>query len=319
MANFTTSADLIEEALRRAGEPVDSTSDFYESAISYLNRCYQSIWHGGQDLDPEINEVWWWIRKASLGVFNLQGARSEGTVEVTKDSATVTFSSAPSDDKDGWYFRVDGHEDVFRISAHTAAAASATLDGAYTGADDSAASYTLFKLEYTLASDLLYLLGPLNVYRAGHREINYVAENEFQKLYPLTQVGPDVPNAFTMIGETTIRVNGYTSDTEADRYRVDYPYAAEPSDLADDTAEPLVPRSYRQILADWVTGLILADKDDDRATTYLSQAQSGLKAMAKEHRKRMLKSGRSFAATFPRKGMRRSIGPLRTQSGLIIG
>ena len=319
MANFTTSADLIVEILRRSGEPTDSSSQYYDDAIIYLNRAYQGIWSGGRDLDPEILELWWWMRKSTRGAFNLQGAYSQGTIDLTKGSASATLSSPPASSAAGWYLKLNGVRDLFQISAHTGGLGPVTLDAAYTVDTDAAAEFNFIKLEYYLASDLIFLLGPLSCPRSNRKQLNILSELDLDRLYPKEDVPPQVPNAACFISTKKIRVNGYSSDVSTDLFRVDYSYNAAPADLADDAVEPVVPREYRSILVDWATSFIMVDKDDDRAGAFLSQARSGLQSMLRDQRRRMATAGREFASIRPRNSMNAIQGPIRTSSGLIVG
>ena len=83
MANYTFSSDLVNDILFRAGEPIDGTSDFDSVALQYLNRAYQSVWSGGSEILPQINEQWWWLRKDDQGVLTLNPVIDTGTVLVS--------------------------------------------------------------------------------------------------------------------------------------------------------------------------------------------------------------------------------------------
>ena len=322
MANFTTSADLLDDALDRAGEPTDGTSDFNSAAIRHLNRAYQGIWKGGSSLDPNIDEVWWWLRKDDQGVLTLTPKVSTGTVSVTNNSAAITFSSGPTVSQAGNHFKVDDHADVFIISAHTADATSATLESVYTGTTDGTANFKSVKLDYDLASDLLYLTSPFTVYQASRQEIIGIDLGELKRKWPLNLVSQGVPRNFAMIGQRKVRFSHYGGADSTDLIKTDYEYIYEPSDLADDTNEPLVPREYRQILSDWTAGLIQIDKSDAKAADSMGLARNGLKAMSNEHRRRMDRfGGDNFGKIFPRQGSKyfSEKGFIRTESGLILG
>jgi hypothetical protein len=322
MANYTTGTDLVTDILFRANEPTDGTSDFDSVALQYLNRAYQGIWSGGSELDPSIMEVWWWLRKDDQGVLTLNPVTDTGTIAVTNNSTTITFSSAPSASQAGSHFKVNDHADVFIISSHSGGATSATIESVYTGSTDSAASFKAFKLDYDLASDVLYLTSPFIAFQDGRKEIPVIPLDILRSKWPLNETGSGVPRNAAWLGERKVRFSHYGGLTSTDLIKLDYEYIHEPSDLADSSAEPLVPRQYRKILADWATAYLLADKDDDKATAYLRVASTGLQAMARENRKRMnLASGtENFGRIYPRQDeLQKFHGPLRTESGLIIG
>lgn len=321
MANYTYVSDLLDDILFRAGEPTDSTSDFYAAALRYLNRAYQSIWMGGGELVPEMDEHWWWLRKTTPGVLTLQPAIATGTVSVTNNSTSITFSSAPAVDLDNWFFQVDGHDDVFRISAHTAAAAAATLDGVYTGTDAATASYKVFKLEYSLASDVLKVIAPMRGYRDGEVRVPGMDLVALERDYPLATVDEGVPSAFAHVTESLVRFNRYPGRDSTDLLRLEYDYLYEPDDLEDGAAEPVVPRHYRKVLSDVALMFLFIDKNDDRADAIGLAAKAGLMRMARENRNRQnsMSTGR-MGHLYPRADQKaRWEGPLRTSSGLVIG
>jgi hypothetical protein len=322
MSNYTSSADLLDDILFRCGEPTDGTSDFNDAAIRYLNRAYQALWMGATELDPTIpNTLWWWLRAASPGTLTLKPIIETGTVTVTNNSTGITFTDAPAASVAGYHFQVDDHQDIFRISAHTAASASATLDSVYTGTGAAGKGYRLMKLEYTLATDLLSLIAPLRAYQDGRYEIGGMTARELDDRWPLPQVTTGVPKAFAMLAEQTIRFShAGGADGSEDLIRVDYDYFAAPADLADNSTEPLVPRQYRRILSDFATGWLLTDKNDDRAQGAFSAARAGLQAMFRENRLRLSTMSREFGRIYTRADRHgKSARVLRTESGHILG
>jgi len=320
MANYTTSADLLDDILFRAREPTDGTSDLNTQAIVHLNRAYQGIWSGGSELDPNIHEKWWWLRKDDQGVLTLNPVHDTGTISVTNNSTTATFSSAPDDSMAGRHFKVDDHADVFIITAHTAATVGATLDSVYTGTTNTAASYRAMQLDYDLATDVLHLRAPIVAHQDGRHDIDLIDLERLKRRWPLNELSSGVPRDCAMIGQKKVRFSHYGGTSSTDFIRLDYEYTKEPSDLADDTVEPLVPRQYRKILADWALAFVLEDKSDDKAEKAILLAQQGLRAMAKEHRRVMMFGSQDFAKIRPRqRDLEASIAPLRTESGNIVG
>lgn len=322
MANYTTNADLVTDILFRANEPTDGTSDFDAIALQYLNRAYQGLWSGGSEIDPEVNEVWWWLRKDDQGVLTLNPLQDTGTIAVTNGSASATLSSSIAATMAGRHIKIDDHPDVFIITAHSGGSTSITLESVYTGSTDAAASFKIMQLDYDLASDVLYLTSPFMAYQDGRHEIPVMSLDALRANWPLNEAGSGVPKNAAFIGERKVRFSHYGGTSSTDLIKLDYEYVYEPSDLSDDSNEPLVPRQYRKILADWATGYVLADKDDAKAPNMIEGARRGINAMAKENRRRqMMASGtENFARIFPRLGEKNLFkGPLRTESGLIIG
>ncbi len=322
MANYTTSQDILNDILFRANEKTDGTSDFDAQALIYLNRAYQSIWSGGSELDPEIDEIWWWLRKDDQGVLTLDPIYDTGTVSVTNNSTTITFSAVIVASQAGRHFKVDDHADVFIISSHVAGTNTATLESVYTGTTDGTANYRNMKLDYDLASDMLYLTSPFLAFQDSRQEIPIIDLDTLRTKYPLNEAGSGVPRNAAYIGEKKVRFSHYGGTTSTDFIKLDYEYIYEPADLADDTVEPLVPRQYRKILSDWALTYILADQDDSKAGDIGALARSGIQAMARDHRRRTQSASgtENFGRIYPRQGEIDQLkGPLRTESGLIIG
>lgn len=321
MATLTTSAEILDWMLFQAGEPTDGTSDFHAHAIECLNRAYRDIWMGGGALVREMNEPWLWLKKDPPGVVILNPLIEDGTVSVTNNSASITFSSAPAASVQGRFFRVEGHADVFRISSHTGGVASATLDSVYTGATNAAAGYKVMQLEYTLAADLLRVIGPMRIYKDNKVEVDGVSLSSLERDYPLAYVEAGVPDMFAMVTETKVRFNRYGGVSSTELIRVEYDYLQKPAtELADDTVEPLVPLEHRQVLADVALMYLYTAMSDARVAIVAPMAKAGLSAMAADNRARLAQMSRKMGAIMTRpSGNAATQRVIRTESGFILG
>ena len=318
MANYNSSEDIIKDALFRSGEKDDGTSDFNAQAEVFLNKVYRSLINGGGELAPQLNEKWWWLRAEASII--LQPVIETGTVSVTNNSNSITFSDAPSVSVQGRFLLIDGFKTPFVISSHVAAETGATLDTVFTGDTDSAAGYKVMKLDYDLASDVKEIIGPMNIYK-DVAETNYrvlgmeLTEMEWQ--FPVGRIQEGPPTRFAPVDQDTVRFNKYVDELT----RVDYNYIKLPADLSNNSANiPLVPKEWRHILADWLTSYIMLEKSDDRATTVGSVAQSGLLAMAKRNREVWSQITSNYGRILPRQSdIDRFQEPLRTEGGFILG
>lgn len=320
MANYTTSQDLVNDILTRGHEPSDGTSDFDADVVTYLNRAYLGILRGGAELDPEIDEVWWWLRADDQGVLTLNPVVDTGTVSVTNNSSSITFSSAPSASQAGRHFKVDDHADVFIISSHSAESTSATLESVYTGTTNTAASYRSMQIDYDLASDVLYISEAMTAFQDNQNKIRGIDLTGLTEMWPRSTLSSGVPRNFAMITDQKVRFSHYGGTSSTDLIKIDYEYMKLQTDLADDTNTPAVPREYRYILADWALSFLYAAKDDIKAGDSAALAQRGLRSMSKENRRRMVRqSGGAYAKIQPRLNqVHRMMRPLRTESGLLI-
>lgn len=151
MAQFRTSADIIDSILLRAGEPTGGTSAFESRALEFLNRIHHVIIGGGNEFNIECNEVWPWAKASAPMVLELQPKYNTGTVSLTNGSEAGSFSSAVTDSKAKWYLQLNGRAGLFRLASHAAGATAFELDGAYDGETGATLNYKLFKLDYELA------------------------------------------------------------------------------------------------------------------------------------------------------------------------
>ncbi len=296
MANYQYTSDLIDDVLFRIGEKTDGTSDFDATALQYINRAYQTIWSGGSEFDPTLNEDWWFLRKDPPGTLVLDAAITTGTISMTADSISVTFSTGPTPSVTGRFLLIAGDDDVFRITAHVGAETGATIDAAYTGSTDGAASYTLFSLDYSLASDVMRIVGPMRVFqtptrtRLGHNYfINGTGLGAMEAKYPVATVAVGIPSLFAEVADGKIRFNTYPSSTT----KVEYDYLYRPTALTDSgSEEPIIPLQWRRIISDVATFFLYLDKGDDRTDAASLVARAGVQALAVENRARMIGIGR---------------------------
>jgi hypothetical protein len=162
LAQFRTTADIVDLALVNGGEVTNGNSPYESQVLSYLNRVHFAIVAGGtipvgRDTTVKIDENWPWARSPRPIILELQPKIETGTVSLTQGSEAGTFSSAPSASVAGWYLRVSGRSDVIRIASHTAAATAFELDGAYPDETGASLNYEVFKLDYALTPEYIVI------------------------------------------------------------------------------------------------------------------------------------------------------------------
>lgn len=155
MAQFRTTADLVDLVLTRAGETTNGNSSYETEALNRLNEVHFALICGGtiplgKDSTVEIDEDWIWARARRPLILELQPKVSTGTVSLTQGDEAGTFSSAPASSLAGWYLRVQGRPDVLRIASHTAGATAFELDGHYPDDTGSGLNFEAYKLDYDL-------------------------------------------------------------------------------------------------------------------------------------------------------------------------
>lgn len=156
MAQFRTSADILDEILLKSGEPTNGNSPFESRAVTYANKVHHAIIGGGNIFNLNVDEPWVWARSHSPIVIELMPAYTTGSVSCTQDSISITFSVAPTSSLEGWHFQVNGKGTVYKITQHTASSTSAVIDSAFVS-DTNSYSFRAFQLDYKIQPSYMYV------------------------------------------------------------------------------------------------------------------------------------------------------------------
>lgn len=156
MANFRTTADLLDGVLRRCGEMTSDqgTSPLQPAALLYLNQLHDTIIAGGNELEIDVDESWVWAKARRPIVLQLNPPVTAGSVTLTQGSTAGTFSTLPTINAsnvsvEGWYLKPDNGPEVYRIVQHTSGQTTFQIDAAFPQASY-ASSFHCFQLEYDL-------------------------------------------------------------------------------------------------------------------------------------------------------------------------
>ncbi|NIO44976.1 MAG: hypothetical protein GTN36_05495 [Candidatus Aenigmarchaeota archaeon] len=112
-----------------------------------------------RDINMEyLNEIipysdWTWI-KDKISLVH-KAYYNTGTVNVTKDSNSITFSSAPSESQTGNLFFTTGYNEIYTIKSHTAGSTTATLNTKYNGTSNSTSAFKIILDGIPLPNDLI--------------------------------------------------------------------------------------------------------------------------------------------------------------------
>lgn len=155
MAQFRSTADIMDLALRKGGEVTNGNSPYESSVLDYVNRVHMALVAGGtipigQDATVEINETWPWAKATSPLVLELQPAYTLGNVTISRGNESGTFYPAPPQSLLGYHLFVSGREEVFKIVKHEANETTFELDSAYPDESVTQVSFKAFKLDYLL-------------------------------------------------------------------------------------------------------------------------------------------------------------------------
>lgn len=177
---------------------------------------------------------------------------SNGTVAVTPDSTTITFSTAPTTSKTGYLFAIDSFSEIYVISAHTANTTTATLTTPYTGTLQTAATYKVWTDSIVLPTDCRETVEVFHSFYSqplegvGLQELRRrVTEN------PFVQARPEVYSTYDYVGEedaTRYRVMKLYPAIYPNSTTLSIDYVREVSPLDLDSDEPVIPTEDRVVL-----------------------------------------------------------------------
>lgn len=249
MANNLVSVDdLRKDALKGAGELADGTSDYdvlsnESNAIKDLDAIadfYKLLHAGGTELDVTFNEPFDWLKADKPEILKIVPEYSTGTISLTNDSTAGTLSTAPAAGLGSFkdhILIIDSRNTVYRISAHTAAGTSITLDQAYLEATGATLSFTLIKTDYTLTNPMAQIyktlrINKLQIDEDGTGEITHLTESVFDRENSWVRRITGAPTRFTIIKNVenllTLRFN---RAPKTDSIRVEIPYIPTPEEL----------------------------------------------------------------------------------------
>lgn len=156
MAQFRTSADILDEILLKSGEPTNGNSQFEARALTYVNKVHHAVIGGGNIFNLNVDEPWVWARARSPIVIELLPAYSTGSAACTLDDINVVLTAAPTDSLEGWHFQLNGTGTVYKITQHTAGTVNLVLDSPLVDASNSY-NFRAFKLDYEILPSHLYV------------------------------------------------------------------------------------------------------------------------------------------------------------------
>jgi hypothetical protein len=225
-------------------------------------------------------ESWNWL----IGDIIIQTVEdiTTGTVTATTASTTITFSSGPTDSVAGYFIQFSDTDDWYEISAHTAAATTATLTTAFLGTTSSTLTYILRKVYYTLPSTTGKIL---NVRQMRTKStLTYI---------PIRHLDLVVPDRTRVATPTNYTISGVTSDR---LYKMEfYPVPNEAmninvrhykiiTEMTADTDVPIIPEAYHGILVwDVLSTYGFTFLDDTRLSSAKAEFNNLFKDMKKNH------------------------------------
>lgn len=188
---------------------------------------------------PFKPRAWWWLEKKEE--IQTYEKITTGTVTTTKDSTTVTFSSAPSVSVAGYYFKTEAHPEIIKIASHTAASTTATLEKAWPLAAVSAGGFKLWKDYASLSSTMKTVIQVTHDRRSAPMDL--VANTTFSERrarFPELEGPPELLNVFDFDSDGNRQIRWYPSAWDK-KVTLHVEGRQEATALSADADEPLMP------------------------------------------------------------------------------
>jgi len=190
---------------------------------------------------PFNPRAWWWLEKKEDIV--TYAKITTGTVTTTVSSTTITFSSAPAASVAGYYFKTTGDPTIYKISAHTAASTTATLDTAWQDSttDGSGLGYKLWRDYASLSSTMKDVVVVTHDRRSGPLEmISHATFTERRARYPELEGYPTQVNVFDFDSSGYKQIRWYPAAWDK-KVILHIEGRQEATALSADADEPLMP------------------------------------------------------------------------------
>jgi len=290
-----TFVDIFTTAMNNTNLPVSDTT-----TLNRVKRLVNMVLT--QEIAPHKN--WYWLQKRST--IRHKQKYTTGTISITNASTAATLSTGPATTVGDvgsfleYYIKINGFDEIYRISAHTAEATAVTLETAFLGTTNTTASYRIWRPFEELPTDCAEVM-EVWIDRGTRRPLAGIGPQDFHKLRRLSPYTEGHPEVFSQYDHHDPTPG--TAETEADRVRKLFLYPAintedvtinllwrqEAAALDADADEPLVPIEDRNVLVLGTEWLIW-----DKLMRNPEQAQLAFGAF---NRKLTSMSGRTEAAT----------------------
>ena len=254
----------------------DRTGAFDSSVSSDLTKLKRWINIAQQDITSRQNWDFMTAHEIIQGVADI----TTGTVSISVDSTSLTFSSAPAASVTGYFIKFSDTDNWYKISSHTAASTSATLSQAFGGsANISAGTYTLRKLWYTTSTPLDSILDVKDT--VNGRFLESASDRYTDIFLPLYWDQGTSYSYLTSVSDSTggIQLSFIYSPSERTNFQVRG--IKKLTDMSADTDTSIIPARWHSAVLDLAAFYAFSALDDTRAKDFFTKAEMGIASMAK--------------------------------------
>jgi len=235
--DFLTAQKEVSEAL---GLDITNTSTATK-VKRWLNLSYQNI---------VGNYNWSWLKDYTTVTLKID--YTSGTVSVGIGGSTLTFDAVISESQTGRFIQFTTSRAWYKITAHTAGTATATIDPVYaesTAITDGA--FTIRSIYYSLPSTVEHVIGARQTtFPLALEVMDRTRYNEFvwwSNLVGATRAV--IPSGLDSSGNWQFTPYPFPNQP----YILEFYYLKRISDITGDTASPIFPRRFESI---WVEGAL---------------------------------------------------------------
>jgi len=213
----------------------DDDSEYLDKIKSWINESYHAV---------SSLETWPWL--VENGAIQTVEEITTGTISVTEDSTTITFSSAPTPSVAGWRIKFGSSNDWYNISTHTAAAVGAVLANNYLEATNGTQTYTLRKVYYALPSDFEKLISARQA--ITRTKLKPVDLRLFDANIPDPRI-TRTPAFYMIVGQDSSQLYQMAfHPVPDDEMNIDIRYYKRTTDMSANTDVPFMPDPFRPVI-----------------------------------------------------------------------
>lgn len=205
-----------------------------------------------------------------------------GTVAVATAGSTVTFTSGPAASVTEYFIQFGSETSWYKVSAHTAAAVTATITPAYGGtANLTASTYKLRKLFYATSTPLDSILDIKKT--ASGRFVESGNSREDDVFLPLFWGTGEIYKYISSIPDSTgaLRISFLYCPSAIENLQVRG--VKKLTDLSSDADISIIPTRWHSTVLDLASFYGFSSLDDTRAKTFYEKADLGIEAMAQTY------------------------------------
>lgn len=252
----------------------DRVGAFDSSVSGDLTKLKRWLNMAQQDIASRQNWQFMTAHETIQGVPDI----TTGTVTISVDSTSLTFSSAPAASVSGYFIKFSDTNNWYKISSHTAASTSATLSRAFGGDSNiSAGTYTLRKLWYTTSTPLDSITDIKETVNGRFLE---EATSRYTDVFLPLYWDQGTSSAYiTSVSDSTggIQISFLYSPSEKTNFQVRG--IKNLSDMSADGDTSIIPARWHSAVVDMAAFYAFSALDDTRAKDFFAKAELSIKSM----------------------------------------